>query len=271
MDRLLLNVMQSRSRIETAFSTAVATQAAATPAPNGAMLDDAAMEDNEGNKAAFEAQQKAADKKAEDQKQLDSATTENTASVFTDEMRRDAVNVVQEWADSELDAGEGFGDRLFSLIVGTASDGNGGELTDDEADYAGSVAELVGDYLEDKGVPDDDIQALMGDLDFPNDVAARVHDMLLDLMPQGDDAMTDDAEKFVEGDDDEKMLDATYKKVVAIRAGKKVRIKKRVGGAVHLTAGQKAAVRKMQRKAFSGAAKMKRAKSMRIRMRALGK
>ena len=144
-------------------------------------------------------------------------------------------------------------------------------MSDDEAEYAASLAELVGDYLEGKGIDAGDVESLLSDdPSFGNDVAARIHDALLDKLPQGEDAMLDDADKFVSGDDDE-MLDAVYKKVVAIRGGKKVRIKKRISGRVRLTAAQKGAVRKMQRKAFSGAAKMKRAKSMRLRHRLLGK
>lgn len=192
------------------------------------------------------------------------------AALFTEEMRQEAVSIVQEWAESELEAGEGFGDRLYALIVGSATDGDE-EMNDDEAEYAASLAELVGDYLEGKGADSADVDSLLGDdPSFGNDVAARIHDALLDQLPQGEDAMLDDAEKFVSGDDDE-MLDAVYKKVVAIRAGKKVRIKKRISGRVRLTAAQKGAVRKMQRKAFSGQAKMKRAKSMRLRNRLLGK
>lgn len=204
---------------------------------------------------------------------LDSITDEDAnAPISTDEMRQDAVMVVHEWADSELPTGEGFGDRLYALVAGCATDGNGdADLTDDEADYAASVADLVGDYLESKGVDAGDVEELLGaDPIFGNDVAARIHDALLDKLPQGEDAMLDDADKFVSGDDDE-MLDAVYKKVVAIRKGKKVRIKKRISGRVRLTAAQKGAVRKMQRKAFSGQAKMKRAKSMRLRRRVMGK
>ena len=78
--------------------------------------------------------------------------------------------------------------------------------------------------------------------------------------------MLDDAGRFVDGDDDA-MLDATYRKVIAVRGGKKVRLRKRIAGTVRLSAAQKSAVRKMQRKAFSGAAKIKRAKSMRLRQK----
>jgi len=202
---------------------------------------------------------------------LDALKPENAPPVLhTEEMRQDAVSIVQEWAESELEESEGFGDRLYALIVGTASDGDD-DLTDDEAEYAAMLAEQVGDYLEGKGIDAADIDSLLADdPSFENDVAARIHDALLDKLPQGEDAMLDDADKFVSGEDDE-MLDAVYKKVVAIRGGKKVRIKKRISGRVRLTAAQKGAVRKMQRRAFSGAAKMKRAKSMRMRTRLLGK
>ena len=204
------------------------------------------------------------------QAMLDALDPANAPAVMhTDEMRQDAVSIVHEWAESELETGEGFADRLYALIVGTASDSDE-DLTEDEAEYAAMLADQVGDYLEGKGIDSADVEALLsGDL-ADNELAARIHDALLDKMPQGEDAMLDDADKFVSGEDDE-MLDAVYKKVVAVRGGKKVRIKKRISGRVRLTAAQKGAVRKMQRRAFSGAAKMKRAKSMRVRQRILGK
>lgn len=242
MDKLLQNVLATSAAVNLAYAPA-APEVKATNLPLDPLV--AAM--------------------------LDAVKPENApASLFTDEMRQDAVNIAQEWAESDLEEGEGFGDRLYALIVGSATEGDD-DLTDDEADYAAAVAELVGDYLEGKGIEAADVDSLLSDEpSFDNDVAARIHDALLDKLPQGDDAMLDDADKFVSGNDDE-MLDAVYKKVVAIRGGRKVRIKKRVSGRVRLTAAQKGAIRKMHKKAFSGAAKMKRAKSMRLRQRLLGK
>lgn len=186
--------------------------------------------------------------------------------VYTDTMRRDTTHVIKEWSETtteDLGEGEGLGDRLLALVVGTAADSET-DLTEDEAEYAGMVAELLGDYLIEKGIAEDDVEALVFSGDFGNDVADRVHEALLDKLPSGEDAMLDDADRFVDGDDD-KMLDATYRKVIAVRGGKKVKLKKRIAGTIRLNAAQKAAVRKMQRKAFSGAAKIKRAKSMRMR------
>lgn len=184
--------------------------------------------------------------------------------VYTEDMRLDAVRVITEWAQSEqLEEGEGYGDRLLALIVGTAAHSDT-DLTEDEVEYADMITDLVGDYLEDKGIAASDIDTLLDTGDFDNDVAERVHEALLDALPTGEDAMIDDAGRFVDGDDD-MMLDATYRKVFAVRGGKKVRRRKRISGTVRLNAAQKAAVRKMQRKAFSGGAKIKRARSMRIR------
>lgn len=251
MDNILTNILGAQAQLAAAFAAPVVA-----PVPNPAdqannMLDNA-NGDGSGSGNGDHASQ-----------------LDDVKSVITDEMRVDAAAVVGEWADTDtLDEGEGFGDRLYALVVGTASDGDE-DLTDDESEYAADVGELVGDYLEEKGIDAGDIDALLSD--FDNDVAARVHDALLDKMPQGDEAMLDDTDKFVHGADDASMMDATYRKVLAIRGGKKVRIKKRIGGTVRLTAGQKSAVRKMQRKAFSGTAKRKRAKSMRIRMKMIGK
>lgn len=202
---------------------------------------------------------------------LDNASLPNNDAdvpdiVYTEDMRLDATRVIAEWAQTDdLDGDEGYGDRLLALIVGTAAHSDN-DLTEDEVQYAGMVAEVVGDYLEDKGIPADDIDALLGDASFDNDVAERVHEALLDKLPNGEEAMMDDAGRFVDGDEtDDNMLDATYRKKIVVRGGKKIRINKRIAGTIRLNAAQKAAVRKMQRKAFSGAAKIKRAKSMRLR------
>jgi len=185
--------------------------------------------------------------------------------VYSEDMRLDATRVIREWSETDdLGPDEGYGQRLLALIVGTAAHSDN-DLTEDEVEYAGMVAELTADYLEDKGIPEDDIDALFNDGNFDDEVAERVHEALLDKLPQGEDAMLDDAGRFVDGADDANMLDATYRKVIAVRKGKKVRMNKRIAGTVRLTSAQKGAVRKMQRKAFSGGAKIKRAKSMRLR------
>ena len=58
------------------------------------------------------------------------------------------------------------------------------------------------------------------------------------------------------------VLDAVYKKRMVIRAGKKMRINKRVSGTVRLSAAQKIAIRKAGMKSRSASARMRRMRSM---------
>lgn len=175
-----------------------------------------------------------------------------------------AVGAVQQWAETDdLDEGEGYGDRLMALLVGVADADKNGELTDDEVDVFVSAGEAAWDYLSSKGVADADIDALLNG--FDNDIAGRVHDLLLERLPDGEDAAGEEMDAFVFGGEDGEAMDAVYKKVMAVRKGKKVRINKRISGTVRLSAKQKLGIRKAVRKAHSAVAQMRRAKSMRIR------
>lgn len=127
------------------------------------------------------------------------------------------------------------------------------------------AANAAWDYLDSKGIPEDDISALLNDFDA--DAADRVQELLAERLPDGEEA---DAEldSFVFGDgSDEAVMDAVYKKRLVVRGGKKMRVNKRISGTVRLTSKQKMAVRKMLRKSHSAGAQMRRAKSMRIRKR----
>lgn len=181
-----------------------------------------------------------------------------------------AVAAVQEWAEtppSDLEQGEGSGDRLFSLLAGIADDDMDGEISDAEADIINDAANVVADYLIAKGVPEADAIALLEE--FDNELADSVQELVLTALPDGDEAAAEEIDQFVFGDgSDESVMDATYRKKVVIRRGKKVRINKRVSGRVRLTAKQKVAVRKMLRKTHSAAAQARRARSMRVRQKA---
>lgn len=174
----------------------------------------------------------------------------------------------QEFVETDdLEEGEGLGDRLFSLLVGVADADMDGEVSEAEQDLFANVQETAWDYLAAKGVSDGDIDVLLNEWD--NDVAMRVQELLADRLPDGEDASADDINAFAFGDGaDEAALDAVYKMKVAIKGGKKMRIKKRISGTVRLSAKQKVAVRKMLRKSHSAMATMKRMKSMKIRRKA---
>lgn len=176
-----------------------------------------------------------------------------------------AAAIVQEWGETlpeDLDAGEHMGDRLFSLMVGALPEGEFPDgFDDDAADDLMDLGDAVGDVLADLGVDDGDIELLLNDFDA--EVAERVQELVAGSLPEGVDPAG-----FVLGDgSDEPAFDAVYRKRIAVRGGKKVRINKRVSGKVILTAGQKTAVRKMQLKARTSLAKLRRAKSMRVRTR----
>lgn len=193
---------------------------------------------------------------------MDSAT----AYVGTD-LSLKAVAALQEWAETssaDLDEGEGLGDRLFGLMVGIVDADMDGEIGEDEADMLVGAAEAAWDYLASKGVPEDDISALLED--FDNEAAGRVQELLAERLPDGEEAAAEEMDNFVFGDgSEESALDAVYKKKIVVRKGKKIRINKRVSGTIRLSAKQKMAVRKMLRKSHSAKAQMRRAKSMRIR------
>lgn len=174
---------------------------------------------------------------------------------------------LQEWAETtpdDLGEGEGLADRLLGMMVGIADVNVDGELGDDEQAVLTMALESAWDYLASKDVPEDDINALLND--WSNDVASRVQELLAAKLPDGEEGAAADLDAFAFGDGgDEPALDAAYKMRVAVRKGKKVRIKKRVSGSVRLNAKQKMAVQKMLRKSHGAVAQMRRAKSMRVR------
>lgn len=186
-----------------------------------------------------------------------------------------SVAALQQWAEADdLEDGEDLATRLSMMMVGIADADLDGEISDAEWGVMQIALETAWDYLAGKGVSEEDIDALLNNWD--NDAAVRIQELLASRLPDGDEASGDDMDSFVFGDGsdeaafDSAVLDATYKMKVAIRGGKKVRIKKRISGTVRLSAKQKIAIRKAQRKAFSAGAMMKRAKSMRIRQKMMG-
>jgi hypothetical protein len=86
-----------------------------------------------------------------------------------------AIAAAVTWAgtdESKLDAGEGLGDRLFSLIIGIADEDKDGEISEEEAAVVQMAQNVIGDYLSSHGVADEDIKSLLAN--FDNDVAVTV-------------------------------------------------------------------------------------------------
>ncbi|MCA8037126.1 hypothetical protein LGM46_29600 [Burkholderia arboris] len=206
----------------------------------------------------------------------DAPETDSAAAVFEGQRTRMmAASIIQAWVATpadDLDEDETMADRLFALVLGEIDADIDGDITDEQAEAANEVLDAAADYLVAKGVPEDDCDALLNDFDAA--AADRVRDLLAETLPSDDDealadidsfAFDDEAEQSVFDDAGNVVLDAVYKKKVVIRKGKRMRMRKRVSGRVRLTAKQKIAVRKMQRRSHTAKAKMQRMKSMRIR------
>jgi len=186
------------------------------------------------------------------------------------DMRLKAVAAIHQWAETiadDLAEGETLADRLMALVVGIADSDKDGEIDDDEAELCDLVLNSIWDYLEAKGVSEEDCDALLNTWDAG--AAERVMDLIVSALPSGDDAVADELDAFAFDDEsDSAVFDAVYKKKIAVRHGKKVRINKRVSGNVRLSAKQKISIRKMLRKSHNAVATMRRAKSVRVRKKA---
>jgi hypothetical protein len=187
------------------------------------------------------------------------------------------VQAIHAWLETDdLYADENLAQRLFALFVGIFDLNQNGVLDADEEAVLDIILNTAWDYFTGKGISDADCNALLNNWD--GDAASRVFDVLVAEMPDGEEAADTDIESFVWGDDQEPMLDSAlggrlkalggaFKKVFAIRHGKKVRINKRITGTAHLTSKQKAAVRRLHSKRMSAASIIKRLKSMRLSRR----
>ncbi|AJG18846.1 hypothetical protein [Cupriavidus basilensis] len=199
---------------------------------------------------------------------LDADADDDAASYALTNIAVLVAAALQEWvetADDDLDEGESLADRLLATLIGIADpDQDDEEMDDDEQAVLNLALEAAWDYLTDKGVSEDDADKLLNDWD--PDAAGRIRDLLVSILPDGDDAAAEDIDSFAfDGDDDDGSvkLDAVYKMKTAVRNGKRVRIRKRMSGKVKLSAKQKLAIRKAQKKAHTAGAMMRRLKSLR--------
>lgn len=208
-------------------------------------------------------------KRREPEKVLDSADDEPSLSGADDytiaDISMSAVAAVQQWAETDdLDDGESYADRLMALFVGIADANKDGDITEDEQGVLNVALNAAWDYLVKCGVTEEDAGSLLNDWD--DDAADRVRDLVASVLPDGEDEAGSDIDSFVfSSSDQEPALDAVYRKTLAVRNGKKVRINKRISGVVRLSAKQKVAIRKARMKSHSAGAMMRRMKSMRLR------
>ena len=171
----------------------------------------------------------------------------------TKQTRSQAMSCVLAWVES--------GDYTFEALAGSAEaiadlDGDE-EFSEDEEDYYNELLAEIAFALTSLGADAENVQS---------------------FMDEEDDAAGEKIGEFLSGkmadvpDEDEEII-ANYaisnqpimeSMIKVIRAGKVTLKKKRIRK-VKLSAAQKAGLKKARRKAFTGAAKLKRKKSMKIR------
>lgn len=197
---------------------------------------------------------------------LDAMPYADDAERYTaQDLKLKAASAVQAWAETDdIGDDETSADRLQSLFIGIIDINKDGEINDDEVDLLEILLNAAWDYLAAKGADDDDIDLLLNDWDAA--AADRIMDVVNGSLPDGDEAALSDIDAFAFGyGDQESVFDAVYKTKIAVRGGKKMRIRKRVSGTVQLSSKQKVAVRKMLAKSHSAQAVRNRMRSLRIR------
>lgn len=198
------------------------------------------------------------------------ARTLDSASDFDNQrIMVQALHVINQWASAPIEEGETAADVLLGMTVGIADENHDGEVTDDEQVVIDVALDAMFDYLLLLGASEADANALLGDWDVA--AADRVRELVAASLPDGEEAEDGVVQSMVftpadqEPVFDSATFDAAYRKVVAVRNGKKVRINKRIAGVVRLSPAQKVALRKARAKAFSAGAIARRARSMRLR------
>lgn len=182
-------------------------------------------------------------------------------------LRIEVASTIAAWTevdDDDLDTDETLCNRFDAMMVGLVDADKDGDLDDDELNVLDIAYNVAAEIFAEKGADDSDIDAMINDGD--DEATEAIHELLINTGADGEDAELEEINGFAfDSDSDAAVMDATYKRRIAIRNGKKTIIRKRIAGRVRLTAKQRMAIRKAQRKAHSGKARMKRLKSMRKR------
>jgi hypothetical protein len=202
---------------------------------------------------------------------LDYSAESDMSAAEISRLRLEVAAAIAAWSETDdLDDDETLVDRFDSIMVGIIDTDKNGELDDDELAILDIAYNIAAEILLGKGANEEDINFMLNEGD--ETAAENVHELVVNVGADGEDAELDEINEAAfefDEDSDAAVLDATYKRKIAIRNGKKTIIRKRISGRVRLSAKQKMAIKKMQRKAHSGKARMKRLKSLK-RRKAMG-
>lgn len=189
--------------------------------------------------------------------------------------RINAMTAVLQWVSLE-DYSYNALDELVLVVADLDGDF---EISEEEENAYNAIWTEVPDALLSLGCDKKDVETCVnGTKDDADGAAAKIGNYLkeeLDTMEADDDeiitgfAVGEEAVFESAAGDDVRIgiLEATYKRKKVVRDGQVVTVRKRVSGKVRVSAAQKAALRKVRRKAHTAAANLARRKSMRVRKR----
>jgi len=179
------------------------------------------------------------------------------------EVKLKAMSAFEVWeatTEDELAGGEGFADRLQALLLGIWSPDKDDDIDEDEQYMIDVACDFVEGWLIGQGVDEADVNAILDDWD--NEAAERVIEFLQTKEKGTFDGIYGGAYSAMP------TLDATYKKKIVFKNGKKMIKRKRVSGHFKMTPAQRAGLKKAQRKSHNATANRKRLKSKTARKRA---
>ena len=187
------------------------------------------------------------------------------------QIRQQAAYAVQTWAETDdLDEDESLYDRLDALISAIADGGmdlDDDPATDDRDDIYMVAMQAASDYMAALGADSGDLEALFNgnDEDARDEAATRLLEFLMQAMGDDDEAAQAVQDFAFDLESETAVFDsANFKKVAAVRNGKKVMLRKRTGPKLKRTSKQKAALKKAQSKAHSSSANLHRNKSLKV-------
>lgn len=142
----------------------------------------------------------------EEGKALDAADL--AAAHVANQVAIEAAEIVQTWLEQEPAEGETYADVLQDLFVEGADENEDGELSDTDTVLIEASLNAAYDYMLSKGVSEEDAYKLLSEWNV--DAAERVHDLLIEKMPDGD-AAEDDISNFVFGTESaEAVMDSSH-------------------------------------------------------------
>ena len=191
---------------------------------------------------------------------LESANTEAVMESADSNVAGMAMSAVLSWVD-----GGDYSYSAFEEYAAGIADLDGDEdLSDSEQELFNDVLGLAADAFLSLGATEANVAEFLND--ESDSAGEKLGAFISGSMDEESASDEDIIAGFVAGDSimESGVLEASFKKMRVVRDGKVQVVKKRLGKVV-LSAAQKAGLKKARRKAFTGAAKLARAKSMRIR------